>query len=230
MRQQALLWFIRAAYVFICAMFVLMLGMGSLGFIAIMVVFGGNGRRLSVAATQSAARHQLPIAPDLPAEPRPVPFERIPSLVLLRCPYCPMEGRTYARLFALNAFSILFCKSTAANNLLGCCGKVSLVVFFGSDFIAAVIAVLVRHFRGISYATKQQPTAAVSAPVHVGGLIGAIVCVWLASRPSVGPPPIVGPTEPPPVPLESIPQRIQQDVRVVVRSIAALFQVDVISR
>jgi hypothetical protein len=37
MRQQALLWFIRAAYVFICAMFVLMLGMGSLGFIAIMI-------------------------------------------------------------------------------------------------------------------------------------------------------------------------------------------------
>jgi hypothetical protein len=36
-RQQALLWFIRAAYVFICAMFVLMLGMGSIGFIAIMV-------------------------------------------------------------------------------------------------------------------------------------------------------------------------------------------------
>ena len=28
---------IRAAYVFICAMFVLMLGMGSLGFIAIMI-------------------------------------------------------------------------------------------------------------------------------------------------------------------------------------------------
>ena len=116
--------------------------------------------------------------------------------------------------FALIAVSVLVYKCAAANNRRRLLWVGLLWLFsFGSAFVAAVIAVLILRFRGISYATKQQATEAVSAPVHVGELIGAIVCVWLASRPSGGPTPIVGPTETPPVPLEGIPQRIQQDVR-----------------
>jgi hypothetical protein len=67
MRQQALLWFIRAAYVFICAMFVLMLGIGSVGFIAIMVGIWWQWEKAFRRCQLSRPREiQLPIVPDHP--------------------------------------------------------------------------------------------------------------------------------------------------------------------
>jgi hypothetical protein len=66
MRQQALLWFIRAGYVFICAMFVLMLGMGSLGFIAIMIGIWWQWE-------QVVRRHRLDLPPDKRPTAHPLP-------------------------------------------------------------------------------------------------------------------------------------------------------------
>jgi hypothetical protein len=60
MKQRARIWFIRAGYVFICAMFVLMLGIGSLGFIALMVGIWWQWE-------QVVRRYRL----DLPADKRP---------------------------------------------------------------------------------------------------------------------------------------------------------------
>ena len=65
MQQQALLWTIRAAYVFICAMFVLMLGMESLGFIAIMIGIWWQWERAYRRWQLSQPWGiQLPIVPD----------------------------------------------------------------------------------------------------------------------------------------------------------------------
>ena len=66
MRQQTLLWFIRAAYVFICATFVLMLGMGSLGFIAIMIGIWWQWEN-------AVRRHRLDLPPDKRPTAQPLP-------------------------------------------------------------------------------------------------------------------------------------------------------------
>jgi hypothetical protein len=125
--------------------------------------------------------------------------------------------------FALIATSVLIYRIAAANNRRRFLWVGMLWAFvFGTGIATAVITALILHFSGVSYATEQQVTQALVIPTAIGMLVGAIICVWLASRsmtPDIPtdpdrslaparPPTALAPLEPPPIPLESIPHRI----------------------
>lgn len=85
--------------------------------------------------------------------------------------------------FALIALSFVVYRCAAARHRrrLLWVGILWLLVF-GAGIAGSFMMAFVFHLRGIQFATEKEEIEALVVPAGIGMLIGAVLCVWLASR------------------------------------------------
>jgi hypothetical protein len=85
--------------------------------------------------------------------------------------------------FALIAVSFLVYRVAVANGRSGLRWVGLLWLYaFGAGFVTSLIVALMFDLRGTQFATEREGTNALVLPAGIGMLIGAVICVWLASR------------------------------------------------